>query len=164
MAFKHIELPDDYLRAIGLICLRWSLLEDEVQAWIWHLSNVQINRGMAMTSHLGFRERFGALITLTEIRTGATESAKLKEIYRRIVNGENSMLNRRNRYIHWPWAYNEHGQLGQWRQQARMGLKLKWEKRSVDDLTRLASEIAEETENVSYVAKNANLLALRSSP
>jgi hypothetical protein len=101
--------PPGHLQAIGLVAASWSKLEWLVEELIWQLAGIMDSLwGRAITSDLGIRARFDALLSLADVRIPDTEEEKkLQALQKRIVSGvggKPSLSSLRNKVIHAYWS------------------------------------------------------------
>lgn len=60
------SLPDNTLRAIGRVTVRWSAIEFTMQAVAWHLLDVDRIKGLAVTAHLTLPRLTDLVLTLID--------------------------------------------------------------------------------------------------
>jgi hypothetical protein len=96
-------IPDDFLKAIGLIAVEWAHLENTLGKLLCKLLGLPLRgQGQAVTAHIPFRTRIDiALAYARERRQIRSEQideldALLKEIDRK--------RGARNKYIHGEWG------------------------------------------------------------
>ncbi|NKB29114.1 MAG: hypothetical protein GKR99_16800 [Rhodobacteraceae bacterium] len=99
--FDPLNLPKDYLVAIGLVTACSAQTENIVEQLIACLSGVDAIRGAALTTHMSAPLRDGAARTLSQL-SDLSESAQndLDDL----LNNVNEAFARRNTYVHNTWA------------------------------------------------------------
>lgn len=145
------NLPANYLEALGKIGVRWNDLDEQAGMYIWVMADVGPLVGISITTHLGIRERLGALISLTELKTGQSRhTEEMKAISTRITE---TLLPKRNKYLHWPWSYQNDTWV-QIKQQFRRGLTYEFEPRPISDLHDLITDLEKASEDLSLIFGN----------
>jgi hypothetical protein len=158
-ALEHriVDLPEGFLKALGLISVRWAALEDLSVRWIMTFSGGEPPDLLALVAHLGFRERFGAVRSLVELHTpDADIHGELASLIERIVE---KLSRRRNKYLHRPWRIND-GIPGQLRISSRTGLEINWVKVTEEQLTDLSRDIEKAMEDLEDICKRCVIAAV----
>ncbi len=61
---KLRDIPDEHLRAIGLVSLHWSAFETMIFRMIWLFSGMSVEDCRALVTHMSFPQRIDALVTM----------------------------------------------------------------------------------------------------
>ena len=93
-----IQIPDTHLRAIGLIAITWSQLENAIERIIWRVGNLDDNRGQAITTHMSMKARLDAACAITLLEFPTSSGLMALQGLRKKING--SLANKRNKAIH----------------------------------------------------------------
>jgi hypothetical protein len=124
---RWAHLPPDYLSRLGKLCVRWADLEHEAQILIVKLcaiAGADEASIVALTAHLGIRERFGALITILPVTLihgrPLTESLEaqaetLTKAMTKLAKGISTLVDQRNAWTHQPWSITPGGVVRQLR-------------------------------------------------
>ena len=93
---------DDYLKAIGTVCMVWADLDFNIHEAIWELANVENNVGACITAQIvPPLSRFRALIALVHFRGGDEKLVKALNKLSLTVDG---LARQRNRIVHDSWT------------------------------------------------------------
>jgi hypothetical protein len=95
-------ISDDHLRAIGAVVVNWSSLEMVMEIMILGLYDVKPNRGLVLTSNLGFQNKLTILRMLANngaIKDG-TEKQNCLDLLKRIEDS----APKRNTIAHGLWG------------------------------------------------------------
>jgi hypothetical protein len=123
-----VTIPDDYLIAIGKVCVQWSTLEGIMEMMIAKLAGFQNydNRSKIMISHMAWPMRVDILsalaVELLEKYPRLKDYPKVLELLKKAQQG-------RNRIVHGMWGSDEAGNVLTLRATARGKLKLSMETR-----------------------------------
>jgi hypothetical protein len=118
-----VTIPDDYLIAIGKVCVQWSTLEGIMEMMIAKLSGFENydNRSKIMISHMAWPMRVDILSALAaellEKYPRLRDYPKVLELLKKAQQG-------RNRIVHGMWGSDEHGNVLRLQATARRKLKL----------------------------------------
>lgn len=132
-----IDLPGEHLNAIGLVAVRWSELEGDIEYWVWQLHGIFPPQAFCLTTHMGSRERLGAMISLIELLFAEDASRELKSILKRFLK----LINRRNGLVHKQWTLRDGGEPGQYVTDMRTKYSHGVEKRGIAEIKKLISDI-----------------------
>jgi hypothetical protein len=137
----EIPVPDEYLTAIGRVCVQWGALEGMIEISIIKLANLDLYdpRALILTSHLSVPLRLDILKSLVqELRINYPQLSRFDEIAPRLAQAQSA----RNRIIHGRWSLHpETGEVTVSRATARGTLKTKIEPVSLSDLEKIAKNI-----------------------
>lgn len=97
--------PEEYLTEIGRVAFEWSRLERNVEVLITeYMGKTSLLEVVALTAHLGLRERLGALQAIIRINYGDSNADLLTPIVNRITE---SLSKRRSKIVHWRWKISD---------------------------------------------------------
>jgi hypothetical protein len=99
-----VGLNDEHLKAIGLITVHWTFIENILSSIIWKMSNLRHTRGIAITAHLSERSRQDICNALAhETFRGHPEEKELKDHLTYIFD---TLYLKRNKIVHATWGYS----------------------------------------------------------
>ncbi len=127
-----VNLPDDYLLAIGKICVQWSHLEALMELSISKLAGFQLSdpRSKILVNHMAWPMRVDIFSALcNELVAGYP---RLKD-YQQVLTQLKKAQEGRNRLVHGFWGIEE-GKVTALRATARGKLKLSMETVALEEL------------------------------
>jgi len=140
---SEISSRDDHLKAMGLITVNFSLLENTIAFIIWLLLGLDQQTGQIITSELSFRRLLELFSSLCRNKKNDKVTLeKLKTLLKRIEHAEQE----RNKIIHSMWtAGNDEETITRFKITAKIrnGLMHQYEQLKVEHLNKIADEIAE---------------------
>jgi hypothetical protein len=98
-------VSDDHLRAIGAVTVNWTAIEMVVELTILGLYEISPDRGLVITSNLGFQNKL-TILQILALRGAVTDkdaAAELTQILKRIEASSKD----RNRIVHGLWGPGE---------------------------------------------------------
>ncbi len=95
-------ISDAHLRAIGAICVIWSTIEMAMELAILGLYQIDHDRGLPLTSNIGFQSRL-ALLRILAMR-GAIKDQTEAKACEDILNRIEKSYPKRNEAAHGLWA------------------------------------------------------------
>jgi len=99
-----VGLNDEHLKAIGLVTVHWTYIENILSSIIWSMANLRHIRGLAITTHLSERNRQDICNALAhETIRGRPEEKELKDHLRYVFQ---TLYLKRNKIIHATWGYS----------------------------------------------------------
>jgi hypothetical protein len=135
----NVNLPDDFLRAIGHVCAQFGSLEFLLGLMIQKVGCLPTNEpsGLIITNHMPFRLKLDIAKTLaTSKEDEFPQLKKFRELAVRIQNLEG----RRNKIVHGNWGHDQGTPL-LIRATARGELKMQHERVRTEDVEKLAEDI-----------------------
>jgi hypothetical protein len=94
-------LGDAHLRAIGAICVNWSVIEMAMEIAILGLYEIDTGRGLPLTANIGFQSRLALLRILAT--QGAIKDAENSKACTKILNRIADAYPQRNAAAHGLW-------------------------------------------------------------
>jgi hypothetical protein len=137
-----IIIPDEYLIAIGKVCVWWGTLETVVDLAIAKLSGFQSPfdpRAMIVTAHMTWplkMDIMASLITALREDQAYAHLARFDEIKPMLKNAQDG----RNKCVHGQWGYDK-GNVSKLRATARGRLKASIDTITVADIDKAADDI-----------------------
>jgi len=135
-----VTIPDDYLIAIGKVCVQWSTLEGIMEMMIAKLAGFANydNRSKIMISHMAWPMRVDILsalaVELVDTYPRLKDYPKVLELLKRAQQG-------RNRIVHGMWGSDEHGNVQTLRATARGKLKLSMDTVTLKEIRAIQEDI-----------------------
>ncbi len=102
MAEQSIIISDRHLRAIGLIAVIWSGIEQAMEIAICGLYSIDLNRGLVLTANIGFRSRVDLLRILA--KNGAIRDKRDAAICLGLLTRIEKAYVTRNEAVHGGWG------------------------------------------------------------
>jgi hypothetical protein len=134
---------DAYCRAIGLVAMQWSSLENSVHRLLWRLAEVETNIGRCITQHIAFGTVWDAILALSIER----EIPKERQLILRALQERCEPLRlKRNEVVHAQWGITPtslaKNELTAVVVKARKRLRVEFHNHTVDFMLQLAGDIA----------------------
>jgi len=112
MAIEYdYDIPDNYIKAIGLVTVSWARLDYCIDFLIWELLGLQDDeiKGLSVTNHLSFPMKYNIVSSLLEI--WLSETSKI-DVYNSIIetlDNADILRVKRNDFSHGAWQFkNNH--------------------------------------------------------
>lgn len=97
LSLDHI--PPEHHLGIGLVSNAWSHLEGAAERIIWRLLRCNDDAGVALTTHIGIRQRLDIVSSLVKLEFPSSKAAKaFPSLTRRILGKE--IYGKRNEIVH----------------------------------------------------------------
>lgn len=135
-----VNIPDDYLIAIGKVCVQWSTLEGIMEMMIAKLAGFELydNRSKIMISHMAWPMRVDILSAmageLAETHPRLKDYPKLLELLKKAQQG-------RNQIVHGMWGSDEGGNVLRLQATARGKLKLSMDAVTLKEIHAILEDI-----------------------
>jgi hypothetical protein len=138
---SRISVPKEYAEAIGLVAVHWSALEASIEFGIWYLLGMldDEKRANTLTAEINIVPRLHAVSSLLHLEGDQLEIAAWKKLRKRI----DDLRDRRNKVIHSQWKRTGPNIIVATKTTSRGVLKPVIERKTVEDIHKLASEIAD---------------------
>jgi len=136
-----VKIPDEYLLAIGKVCVQWGALETVVDLAIAKLGGFRSfdPRAMIITAHMTWPLKMDiieALITALREDAAHAHLARFDEIKPMLKVAQDG----RNKCVHGQWGYDK-GNVSKLRATARGRLRASINTITVDDIDKAAGDI-----------------------
>ncbi len=134
-----VTIPDDYLLAIGKVCVQWGNLEAVMELCITKLAAMDMwdPRSKIMLNHMVWPMRTDIFASLADYLV--TDNPRLKD-YQAVLPLLKKAQDGRNRIIHSHWGF-ENGKVQAQRASARRKLKLYLEEITVKEIEGVLNDI-----------------------
>lgn len=143
MAKLQAPVPAEHLQAIGQITVNFALLESEISFFVWTWVSKDQRLGQIITAELSFRNLVSLLSSI--FRHTVSEADKITEL-EELLGKALMVEEKRNVITHSVWAAgNTPETITRIKTTAKKskGLRHQFEQMSVDDLNKIAEQIAE---------------------
>jgi hypothetical protein len=102
---RHYLPPKDHLAAVGSVAVIWTAIESIMETTILGLYEIDLGRGLVLTSNLSFHARMSLLRILTgeSVHMDASQCEEMKAILVRVDDG----FGDRNTLVHGLWGQAE---------------------------------------------------------
>jgi hypothetical protein len=153
-----VGLTDEHLKAIGLVAVNWTYIENLLSSIIWDICNLRHNRGIAITTHLSERSRKDICNALAhETFRGHPEEQELKSHLQYVFD---DLYPKRNKIIHASWGYSATPGTSdilpiRARGQVKIGPR---ESLSAEDITAIADEIEQAVNKLEQIRRKITQL------
>ncbi|MGP1283014.1 MAG: hypothetical protein ACTS1X_08565 [Parasphingopyxis sp.] len=139
--FDPSNLPDDYLRAVGLVVVSATETEAVMRDFIGALLGIDNIESIAICAQMPFRLKDDIIRTLNELKApSASELDNLDDILDQITEA----IERRNAIAHSSFPIHpETGQVFRFKEKARRKLSADWVEVTVEELLSIAKEVHE---------------------
>lgn len=135
-----ITIPDDYLIAIGKVCVQWSTLEGITEMMIAKLAGFPMRdpRSTIMISHMAWPMRVDILSALAD---ALEENNPRLNTYPKVLGLLRKAQQGRNRIVHGMWGSDETGKVIALRATVRGKLKLSMDSITLEEIHRIQGDI-----------------------
>ena len=106
MAKRTKLLPQNHLAAIGAVAVHWTAIENLMEHTILALYEIDLGRGLVLTSNLSFHSRLSLLRILAAKESGMMSDALCEETSK-LLNRIDDAYSERNFIIHGSWFPND---------------------------------------------------------
>lgn len=120
-AAKEHLISDEHLAAIGAIVVVWSRIEMAMECAICGLYDVNLDRGLVLTSNIGFRSRV-TLLRILAMRGGIKNEDAAEDLRKMLTRIEEGYADR-NSAAHGWWSGTAHPKIAR-----RMSIRAKGNK------------------------------------
>jgi hypothetical protein len=129
------NLPDEYLKAIGTVTVRWNHLELIVNLFLIHLLGKQIfeDRSHIVFAHMAFPQKLDILGALVEEMVKLPQYSSLKKFKSEVRPLLGAAQSGRNSVIHSMWGMKD-GKVTKASISARGSLKFSWTPASLKEI------------------------------
>lgn len=106
---KFLDVPDEYLRAIGEVTVRWNHLEQILHMFLSDLLGYDIvdERAVIVFAHMAFPQKLDIFSALAEKLATTPEYPSLKEFKENVLPILKQAQTSRNSVIHSVWLFKD---------------------------------------------------------
>lgn len=140
---SSVSTRENHLKAIGLITVNFAILENEIAFAIWFLLGLDQQVGQIITAEQSFKNLAALFSSLYRNKTNDPKAIEeLNKLMKKVTQVEE----KRNKIMHSVWAEGDtHVSITRFKTTAKIskGLTNQFEQITVEDLNKIADEIAE---------------------
>lgn len=103
VASARYDLPDDFLREIGRLMVRWSYFENSVRHGIWEIMGVDERMGRIAARDPRIDDRLDMLLDLCFLRKIKVDEDRIRQL----ISRANEVLAMRDLLAHGAWIHSD---------------------------------------------------------
>ncbi len=153
---KQIEIPDEFLKAIGMVVVRWNHLELIINLFLIHLMGKEIyeNRSHIVFAHMAFPQKLDVLGALAEEAIKTPRYSNLAKYKETVLPLLKQAQVGRNFAIHSIWGIRD-GKVMRASISARGSFKFVWVVGTLEEIEKASQSIEDARRELSALASPA---------